>query len=271
MCPAHDDARDVVGSAVLVGSFDELGGGCRDVGVSAEDIRNLRVAHRTGQTVRTEHVSIVDRGDLESRIDLDGLLHAERANDDVLVREVRDFLGREALHLDVVVEQRVIFGEALELCIAVAIDARVADVSDVHAIVCREDRDKRCAHAALFRFALRCFVDAQVGEFDAGDEPIFVVALRAIHLVGPRSLRVVLSLREELLHRIDGHLRCDFAGSMTTHSIRNDEQAELRHDREVVLVMVALAADVRFAGYLNTKLLSHSSPKCRGRSRSGSG
>ena len=55
---------------------------------------------------------------LEARVDLDGVLHPERAHDDVLVREVRDLLGREALHLDVVVEQRVVLGQLLELAVA---------------------------------------------------------------------------------------------------------------------------------------------------------
>jgi hypothetical protein len=266
--PANDDARDVVGSAVFVGFFDELCGSGSDVAVFTEDVGNLRVGHWTRQTVGTKHVGVVDGRDFETRIDLDGLFHAERSNDDVLVREVRNFLGREAFHLDVVVEQRVVFGEALELRVAVAIDAAVTNVRDVHAIVRREDRNERRAHAALFRFALRRFVDAQVGEFDAGNEAILFVPFRAVHLVGPRSLGVVLRLRKELLHRIDCHLRCDFARSMATHSIGNDEQAILRHDREVVLVMVALAADVRLAGYLNTKLLSHSSPNVEDGGRS---
>lgn len=161
-----------------------------------------------------------------------------------------------------------IFGEAFELRIAIAVDAAVPDVRDVHAIICDEDRNERGAHAALFRFTLRGFVDAQVGEFDAGDEAIFFVAFRAIHLVGPGSLGVVLRLREELLHRIDGHLGGNFAGCMTAHSIGNDEQAVLRHDREVVLVMVALAADVRLAGDFNSKLLSHGSPNVEDGGRS---
>ena len=268
MCPADDDACDVVGSAVFVGTFDELCSGGRDVLIFAEDFCDFCVGDGARQTVGAEHVGVVDGGDFETRVDLDGLLHAERSDDDVLVGEVRDFLGREAFHLDVVVEERVVFGEALELGVAEAIDAAVADVRDVDAVVCRENADERRAHAALFGFALGCFVDAQVRELDAGDQSIFFVALRSIHLVGPGALGIVLCLREELLHRIDSHLRCDFARSMTTHSIGNDEQAILRHDREVVLVMVAFATDVRFAGDLNTKLLSHSSPNVEDGSRS---
>ncbi len=269
MGPAHDDTRDVVGSAVFVGALDELRCGGGDVAMSAEDFGDFVVGHRTRQTVGAEHVGVVHQRDFETRIDLDGLFHPERANDDVLVREVRNLLGREAFHLDVVVEQRVVFGEALEFGVAIAIDATVTDVGDVDAIVCREDRDKRRAHAAFLRFTLRRFVDAQVRELDARDETILFVAFRAVHLVRPRPLGIVLRLREELLHRIDCHLRCDFARCMTAHSIGNDEEAVLRHDREVVLVMVALAADVRLAGYLNTKLLSHGSPNVEDGDRSG--
>ena len=44
--------------------------------------------------------------------------HAERAHDHVLVREVRDLLGGEPLHLDVIVQERVVFGQLLDLLVA---------------------------------------------------------------------------------------------------------------------------------------------------------
>ena len=51
-----------------------------------------------------QHVHVLGHGLEPSDVDLDGVLHAEGADDDVLVREVLDLLGRQLLHLDVVVE-----------------------------------------------------------------------------------------------------------------------------------------------------------------------
>jgi len=50
---------------------------------------------------------------LEARVDLHGVLHAERAHDDVLVREVLDLFLRELVVLQVVVQQRVVFRQKL--------------------------------------------------------------------------------------------------------------------------------------------------------------
>ena len=77
------------------------------------DRLDLLVLHHAGQPVRAEHVDVAERRLVDMHVDLHGVLHPERAHDDVLVREGRDLVGREVLHLDVVVEQRVILGQLL--------------------------------------------------------------------------------------------------------------------------------------------------------------
>ena len=138
-------------------------------------------------------------------------------------------------------------------CVADAVHAAVADVRDVDAVLDREQRDQRRAHAALLGVALRGLVDAQVAQLDAGDQPVLLVALAAVHLVGPGALGIVRGRAEELLQRVDRHLGGDLAGGVPTHAVGDDVETVVREDREVVLVVGALAADVRLAGYLDAE------------------
>ena len=93
-----------------------------------------------------------------------------------------------------------------------------------------------------------------------GDEPVLFVALRAVHLVGPGSLGIVGGRREELAHGVDRHLRRDLARRVAAHSVGDDVEAVLAEDGEVVLVVVALLADVRFAGDFDAERFSHGLP-----------
>jgi len=114
----------------------------------------------------------------------------------------------------------------------------------------------KVAHAALLRLALRRLVDAEVRELDPGDEPVFLVTLGAVHLVGPRPLGIALRRSEELLQRLERHLGRDLACRVATHPIGDQKQTVVRHDREVVLVVIPLPADVGLSG--------HFDPECRG-------
>ena len=120
---------------LAVGHLDQPVAHPVQVGFVGDDIGDLGVRDHARQTVGAEQVHVAQPGLLDQHVDLHRVLHAERAHDDVLVREVRDLLGREVLHLDVVVEQRVVLGELLELAVAQAVDAAVADVADDHRLV----------------------------------------------------------------------------------------------------------------------------------------
>ena len=101
-----------------------------------------------------------------------------------------------------------------------------------------------------------------------GDEPVLLVALRAVHLVGPRPLGIVLRRgRRTRCMESTAILRRDLARGVAAHAVGDEEEAALRDDREVVLVVVALAADVRLAGHFDAERLCHGSPEGRWKPR----
>jgi hypothetical protein len=64
-------------------------------------------------------------------------------------------------------------------------------------------------------------------------------------------------LADELLHEAHCFLTCDFSGSMTAHAIAYDVQSNVRVDEAGILVVVALAADIRLSkGYKAHALLT---------------
>src|SRR5262249_2087496 len=75
-----------------------------------------------------------------------------------------------------------------------------------------------------------------------------------------RPLRVGRGRREELAQRVNGHLAGDLAGRVAAHPVRHDVKAALLDDREIVFVVRALHADVRFAGHFDAERSSHGKP-----------
>ena len=64
----------------------------------------------------------------------DDRLDAERARDEVLVERVLRLLRRQLAAVDLLLQQRVIVRQLLELLAAQPVAARVADVADAHAV-----------------------------------------------------------------------------------------------------------------------------------------
>ena len=59
------------------------------------------------------------------------------------------------------------------------------------------------------------------------------------------------------MERVDRHLRCNLTPRVSTHAISHHIEAKLRHEREVVFVVVSLATHVGFASDLNTYFFGH--------------
>src|SRR5690606_11859687 len=95
-------------------------------------------------------------------------------------------------------------------------------------------------------------VDAQVCEFDTGDEPVFLVPARLVHLVRPGRLGIGAGRFEELAKGIDGHPGRDLARRMAAHPVRDEIETLLVDDLESVFVVSPLHADVGLAGYEDT-------------------
>ena len=145
-----DDGGDVVLAAALVGSVDQRLAGRIRVRIAEAPAEALQIVLEVAaQAVRAEQEAIA-RGQIEDqRVGLDVLVHADRARDGVLLRELLDLLARHLLALDELVVDRVIFGELLEQAVAQHVDAAVTDVDDERLRADHEQADQGRAHAAL--------------------------------------------------------------------------------------------------------------------------
>src|SRR3569623_1119599 len=112
---ARGDDGDVVQAAVLVGQADQLLADAVQILARAGDLGDLLVSHHARQAVGAQDVDVAQAGRVDVDVDLHGVPHAQRPHDDVLVRERLDLRRAPVLHLDVVVQQRVVLGQLLEL------------------------------------------------------------------------------------------------------------------------------------------------------------
>ena len=83
-----------------------------------------------------------------------------------LLSEYARLLGRELAAVDLLLQQRMVVRQLLELLAAQPVAARVADVADRHAVAVEHRRDDRRAHAGALGTRLRGFVDALVRRGD---------------------------------------------------------------------------------------------------------
>src|SRR6185312_7472416 len=94
----QEQRRDVVGAAVAVRGIDELGDRALEALRARRDLRDLIVHDHARQAVRAQDVDVAALDLMRANVDLHRLAHAERARDDVLVREVAlFFLGHVRL------------------------------------------------------------------------------------------------------------------------------------------------------------------------------
>jgi hypothetical protein len=151
------------------------------------------------------------------------------------------------LHLDVVVEQRVVLGHLLDLSVAYPVDPAVAHVGAVDPVLDGEDGHDGGAHPPGLRVPLRLLEDPQVGELHRGDQPVLLVALGLVHLVRPGPLRIVGGPFVEFPDGVDGQLRGDLARRMAPHPVGHQVKPGLAQDAEVIFVQGAFATNVGLA------------------------
>ena len=104
---------------------------------------------------------------------------------------------------------------------------------------------------------LRGLEDAAVGQLDAGDEAVLLVATAMVHLVGPGPLRIFFRHLEEVAHRFHGELGGDLPGSVATHAICDQVETMLGEDGEAVFVMLPFASDVGLTGDFDSQRRRH--------------
>ncbi len=181
-------------------------------------------------------------------VDLDGFIDADGARDRVLVRGVGRLgqrLARDLAVADELVDERVILGELLRAALADHVDAAVAHVRDEAALAQQQERRDRGTHAALVGFLLAAIVDGHAGGLHGVFEhPEHVVRghARLVTRVGLEDVAPAVDRGADLGDR---DLRRDLARGVSAHAIGHHEERQLLVDQVVVLVVRALAPDVR--------------------------
>ena len=164
------------------------------------------------------------------------------------------FLGsRELLFAEVgvpcerVADERMVARHLLDLAVADAVAAAVADVRDLnHAGVARDvQRDERRSHALVLEPGAGDLVDVGVGFAHAHDQAArrFGETERLLCAALPGSAPSRWRLIEVLERRGRERAR-HLAGVVAAHAVADNEEVELGLDEKVIFVVVALSPDV---------------------------
>jgi hypothetical protein len=134
------------------------------------------------------------------RVDLDGLVDADRAGDRVLVRGVgraSQCLARDLAVADQLIDERVILGELLGSVVADHVDAAVAHMGDEAALADEQEERHGGAHATLVRLFLAAVEDGDAGGLDRVFE-------HAEHVVGGYARLVTRVGVDDVAAAVDG-------------------------------------------------------------------
>src|SRR5450432_390023 len=242
----HDEGGDVVFAAARVRELDER----LDARVALEPERPRELVGRLQVAVKAvaRENERVARDELDHEgVDLDPLVDAHRAGDGVLLLDLLDLFATQLPALDELIEDRVVFGDLLDMPVAREINAAVADVRDEALVPHDHDRGERGAHSALVGVVARLFVDLRAGALhrvlDEGDD-VFrrdLAGAGGARLVVVEQLLLALDL---VVHGAHGDRAGDLARGVTAHPVGDDEETELLVDEEVVLVVISHLADV---------------------------
>ena len=145
---------------------------------------------------------------------------------------------------DLLVDPRVVVGQARELPVAEEIGAAVADVGEREDLLVQEAGDDGRPHSLQPRLRGDGGHDALVGLLDRDREPVAVEVEGVVVLERPGRLFLLARRGDELADRLDGDPRRDLAGRVPAHAVGDDEETVVQVERERVLVVLALAADV---------------------------
>ena len=210
-------------------------------------MHDFRIDH-VGQAVRTQQVDVVGLDPVFGDVGGNDRLDSQRARDQVLVQRVFGLLGRDLAAVDLLLQQRMVMRQLLELLAAQPVAARIADVADRHPIGEEHGGDDRRAHARALGTRLRRFVDALVGRGDLLLQQQRCVRQAALN-VDLRQLAPGLELGQHPIRDdVDGDAARDLAGVVAAHAVGEHGDASRAVDVDGVLVVRAHHAWVRQAG-----------------------
>src|SRR5215472_17088816 len=110
----RENAGHVVASACRIRQVDQLRAGGLQLRGLQQRFLDVIVGNHPRQAVRAQQEKVAILGIEPDDVDLNGVLHSQRPDNRVLVRESFDLVGGQLFCLEVVVEQRVIFGKLLQ-------------------------------------------------------------------------------------------------------------------------------------------------------------
>ena len=219
-------------------------------------MHDLRLDH-VRQTVRVEQVDVVRLDPILDDVGRHDRLDAERSRDEILVERILGLLHGQHAAVDLLLQQRMVVRELLELFAAHPVAARVADVADRDAIAAEHRGDDRRAHAGAFGPLLGRFVDAFVrgGDLLLQQQRRVREACRHVNL---RELAPRFELRHHAVgDHVDGDAARDFAGVVAAHAVGEHGDARLGIDEHGVFVMRTNHAGMRQGGCVERRVIGH--------------
>ena len=203
-------------------------------GVLAEDRCDLVLGDVAAEPVGAEEPAVTGLGGQHSRVEFGRGVHiAEHAHEHGAARMHRGLLGGDAAAVDEPLHEGVVLGDLLELAVAQAVDARVADVRERDVVADAEDAADGGAHAGELGVVEHGLGDQRVGGEHRGLQGELGVVGRGVELVG----------LGDALHRDRGR---DVAARVAAHAVGDDEQVAA--GVSAVLVVGADLADMRDGG-----------------------
>ncbi len=218
---------DVVAPAGVVGGVDERRGRLVERGRRAQDLRHDGLADHRRQAVAAQQEDVAGARGEGVRVGLDDGLGPERARDDRALRMLLGLLGLQPALAHQLLDERVIGRQALELAVAPAVAAAVADVGDRHVVLADVGSGQRRAHPGARVVGHRQRVDALVGLLHGDAEAL---------------LDAAVARGQPALEDLDRGPRGDLPRLRAAHAVGHREQRRARDVR--VLVGAALAAGV---------------------------
>ena len=248
---------DVVAAALVVGGLDESSAGGIELGpgggmggeFAPEDGGEGRVVELAGEAVGAEEVDVAGLRAVAVDVSLETRVRADGAGDEVAHGRGGGLVGGDLAGFHLLLDEGVVMRKLLEVALAQAVAAAVADVgkeeigrggeagaAGVGESVGRwrdvEESDEGGAHAGLPRDRRGVLMDDGVGGEDGGLE-----AGLGPGVAGDR----IAEVREE---GGGGEVAGDFAGGGSAHSVAHDKGAEIGGYDAGVFVMAAGATDI---------------------------
>ena len=158
----HDG--DVVLASGLVGGVDKSVAGGLKVFFGGDEDADFFVFEQVAESVGTEEEEIVVLEEFFIGLQVEPPRNSDGFCDDVSMGVDAGFLGRDQSGLDLLLNQRMVFGQEEELALAEAIEPAVSDVAIAGTIAIGPDRHQRRTHSGTVLVLFGGLADSEIGD-----------------------------------------------------------------------------------------------------------